>query len=126
MARNLAPFDPYAAIWHYLATVRTSPNAREGLEFDTLSLDRPEWPRPLVEMLLGHMAPYKLWALAADDDAGRQETKRCEAAYYAGEAFELVGKSGDALLRYQKARRICPKTLIEYAAAQAGLERMRP
>lgn len=116
--------DAYAAIWHYLASLRAGDADNFTLARNTAWLK--VWPAPVVRFYLGQLsAPQLLAAATAERDPVKRNQQQCEANYYLGE-FELAaGRKGEARARFEKAKEICPLDFAESEEAAVELERMR-
>lgn len=118
--------DAYAAIWHYLASLRAGAADRFTLARNTATLAPKAWPAPVVRFYLGQLtAPQLLEAAAAHPDPARRNEQQCEANYYLGESALAAGHPDEARALLGKAKEICPLDFAEADAAGVELERMR-
>src|SRR5262249_47544018 len=112
------PDEPYSALWLYLAHARSDAAvARRELEINATKFQRM-WPYPVAELLLGWRTPAVTLAAAGNNDG------RCEAQFYIGEWHLLRGSRAQAAAALQIAADTCPKGFVEFAGAQAELQRL--
>ena len=83
-------------------------------------LKTKEWPYAVIELFLGKRQPDATLAAASKPD------EQCEASFYIGEWHILQSRPADAEPLLRKAAETCPKTFLEYSAAQAELKRLKP
>jgi lipoprotein NlpI len=118
-AVRLKPTDVYPALWLYLARARSGdPAASAELESNAKQFKASEWPYPLVEFYLGRSS------LEATLAAPTKSDDRCAAQFYIGEWQLLQADRSAAITSLNAAIDICPKTFVEYRAAQAELKRL--
>lgn len=124
-AGNLDPRDIYVALW--LEIVGKRNHAPTQLAKLTTFLDMTKWPAPIVQLYLGKTKPAALLAAAAAIDPAGKDGPTCEAHFYGGE-FALMqskGKKDEATRLLAQAVGECPKSFLEYGAANAELKALR-
>jgi lipoprotein NlpI len=117
-AFGLLPKNAYVMLWAYLARDRAGQPAREPLAGDAATLDRGEWPWPIVAAYLGQTDQAAVLA------ASRGNTdQQCEADFYFGAKTEATDPTvARALL--EQAAAICPAHFIEAPAARLEIEKL--
>jgi tetratricopeptide (TPR) repeat protein len=111
----------YAMLFRYLARARADEAAAKvELEANAGRLKTKEWPYAVIELYLGRR-PVELTLGAA-----AKPNDRCQVQFYTGEWLILQNKPTEAGASLRKALEICSKDLVEYAAAQAELKRLKP
>ena len=119
-----ASFQPsvnlYALLFWHLAQARNGSLDSAGLASRVAPLAIKDWPGPVIDMFLGRQSPEALAAAASNDQ------ERCEAAFYIGEWDMLQRQPGPAVSQFERALSTCPRSYIEYHAADAELHRLQP
>jgi tetratricopeptide (TPR) repeat protein len=110
---------PYPSLLGYLAQSRSGQPVTD-LEPAMQRLKNGEWPYPVFELFIGRRDPQ------ATLDAAQKPEEHCEAQFYVGEWQLLRGDRTAARPHLEEAEADCPKTFIEYGAAQAELRRLGP
>ena len=124
-AADLAPADPYAALWRFLAQARTGQPDEAAAELERRAgrLNTAVWPGPIVSLFLGRLAPDAL-------DPGEhvlpleQLGANCELHFYRGEHHLLHGESERAAAEFRLAVATGITEYVEYGAAQRELDRL--
>lgn len=126
-AVQLDPLDGYTVLWLHLARVWAGMDDAAEFSRNAGSLDRLQWPGPLLDLYLGAASAEKVRAAvaaAADPKTRREQT--CEADFYVG-AYELLrGARSEAKKLLQAAADGCPPYFLEATAAKAQLKRLGP
>jgi lipoprotein NlpI len=117
---ELDPRDAYTAMWREIVARRGSQPSR--LADTTAQLDMTKWPAPVVRMFLGETTPEAVLAAAQDSDPQVQKSQRCEANFFAGELALQRGSKEEAARLFGLAATDCPKTFIEWSAANVELK----
>ena len=113
--------DGYAMLFRYLARARAGETgAAAELEANAGRLKTKDWPYAAIELYLGRRSPELTLGAASKPE------QQCEAHFYTGEWLILQKKPAEAETALRKAVETCPKTFVEYAAAQAELKRLKP
>ena len=120
-AAEINPKNAYHAIWLEIAERRQKLPGR--LAQTTKQVDMKAWPAPIVRLFLGEVTPAELGAAAEQKDAKPWEV--CGARFYSAELALLNGQKADALRLYRQAVKDCPRSNIEWAAAQVALRSRR-
>jgi tetratricopeptide (TPR) repeat protein len=110
---------PYPSLIRFLALARAG-QATPDLQPAMLRLNSRDWPYAVFELFLGRSDP------AATLAAAQKPEERCEAQFYVGEWQLLKGDRAAARPHIEEAAGSCPKTFIEYTAAQAEVRRLGP
>jgi tetratricopeptide (TPR) repeat protein len=125
-AAGLFGYDPYVAIWRYLAQARAGhaeAAARDLAQSSSGNRDTA-WPAPVVGLYLDRGDPGSVFRTAQQGDARAQGDQQCEAAFYVGEWHLLHGEKGQALRFFEDAQRNCRKSFSESGGARAELDRL--
>src|SRR5262245_41157703 len=107
-------------LWLYLARVRSGWDAvaAAGQLQEQIQLPAPQWPYPLVELLLGRRTPEDTLA------AAQSPAEQGAAHFYIGSWHLLRGDHAAAIAAFKMAADTCPREFIEYAGARAELKRL--
>ncbi len=125
IALQKAPNSPYYALWLYLAQVRAGdPYAQAALAANAKRLDLAGWPEPVFRFLLGQIDEQALYAAAGNGDAATIKEQTCEVNFYAGQMGLMTGERARARRLFDKAKRNCLPSYIEYKGAQVEFDRM--
>lgn len=89
----------YVAIWLYLTAKRTLEDA-EKIVKPYLGNKKSEWPRPILDYLMGASTWEQAQNASLDED--KDPSKLCELYYYAGEKALIEGRNHDALDLFSK------------------------
>ncbi len=116
----LDPGDSYTALWIEIVNKRSHLVSR--LAEASKSLDMTKWPAPVIRLYLGRMAPAALLAAAADANPNTNNGQLCEAYLYSGEWSLQREKRDEAMRMFSLAVAQCPKSFLEYGAANAELK----
>ena len=110
---------PYPGLIGFLAASRAG-QAAPDLEATVQRMKGRDWPYAVFELFLGQRDP------AATLAAAGKPAERCEAQFYVGEWQLIKGDRAAARQHFAEAVGICPKSFIEYNAAQGELRRLGP
>jgi tetratricopeptide (TPR) repeat protein len=137
----------YRILWLYLARVSAT---KSGLDNDyawhelwsgaqklrehakMLKLKKPEWPFPVIELLLDLQNVENTLndSKRLDNEAAKRlakpdiHNKACEAHFYVGKLYLLRAKAAEAREALKEAERVCPNEDIESIWAKAELNRL--
>ncbi len=75
--------------------------------------------------LLGQITVADLSAAANHSDAGIRKAQTCEANFYGGKLASQRGKKEEAKRLFELAAAECPRSFIEYGAANSELRSLR-
>jgi len=118
-ASQLAPRDPYAALWLDIAGQRS--NLPSRLPQAVTRIDMTAWPAPVIRLFMGQLTPAAVLAAAEHPDATVKLGHICETNFYSGE-FALRGAdTAEAKRLFGLAARDCPKSFAEWEGATAEL-----
>jgi lipoprotein NlpI len=121
-ARELAPADPYSALWADIVGERNKRPSQLAAAAERL--DMTNWPAPLVRFYLGQSTTTAVMiAAGSNGDPVRSANQVCEANFYLGE-FALRSASKAEATRLLKLAADCPPDFFERSAAQAELKRL--
>jgi len=81
-----------------------------------------KWPAPVIGLFLGQMTQAAVLAAADDPDPVKKKGQVCEANFYAGELSLLKGTKDDAGRLFLFAVGNCPRTFLEWDAANDELK----
>jgi lipoprotein NlpI len=123
-ASELDRTDPYTALWLEILGKRGRGGSQ--LAKAATSMDMNKWPAPIVRLYLGQMTPADVNAAADNADAAMKKAQTCEANFYGGKLASLRGKKDEAKRLFELAAAECPKSFIEYGAANSELRTLRP
>jgi len=90
------------------------------------AIDMSKWPAPIVRLYLGQITPADASTAADDRDATVKKGQACEVNFYGGKIALLRGKKDDAKRLFELAAAECPRSFLEYGAANAELRTLRP
>jgi lipoprotein NlpI len=121
---GLDPNEPYTSLW--LEIVDRNSRAARQLAKATAKIDMTKWPAPIVRLYLGQIAPADLNAAADNPNAAIKKEQVCEANFYSGRLALQRGKKDDAKHLFELAAAECPRSFLEYGAANAELRTLRP
>jgi tetratricopeptide (TPR) repeat protein len=110
---------PYPNLFRFLAQTRAGQPVSD-LEPAAQRMKGRHWPYAVLELYLGRRDA------AAALTAAQKPEERCEAQFYVGEWRLLQGDRAQAQQLLEEAAGGCPKSFIEYRAAQAELRRLAP
>jgi lipoprotein NlpI len=124
IALTRKPGNSYGALWLHLARLRSGDaTAAPGLAQWTDAHDQKDWPRPIIDFMLGRADRTTIdTAIAAADKPDTRRDRRCEADYFVGEWLMVAGRSVPAKPLFERAAADCPHYFIEWAGARAELE----
>ena len=122
-ASELDRHDAYTALWLEILGKRGRGN--DQLSKAVTSIDMNQWPAPIVRLYLGQITVADLNAAANHSDAGIKKAQTCEANFYGGKLASQRGKKDDAKRLFELAAAECPKSFIEYGAANSELRSLR-
>ena len=111
---------PYTAIW--LDIVNKRSNLPSRLAQAMMQIDMTKWPGPVIRLYLGQLTPAAVLAAADDPDANTKRGQVCEANFYSGEAALQQGATKEAARLFRLAAVGCPKSFVEYSAANTELK----
>ena len=114
-ASEIAPNDPYIALWHHIAGWRSGPSVSPAKP--SSEIDLAEWPGAVLRLFRGEIMPPALLEAADSDDPEKKRARLCEAAFYVGMLKLQMGENDTAQLQFQIAARDCPPEFIERQAA---------
>ncbi len=109
----------YALLFRYLARRRSGEAASKELQANAGRLKDKKWPYAIIELYLGQRSPQAMI------DAADSSDEKCEAQFHISQWNILQARQSAAVTALKTAVDICPKTLIEYAAALAELKRRK-
>ena len=121
-AAELAPKDPYGALWLEIAERRSGLPGHLAEAARQLALTA--WPAPLVRLFLGETSLAAALAAAHVPDVTRSRRKVCDVNLYGAEFAILQGRNDEALELYRLAAGECPSDFIEWTAANAALREL--
>jgi lipoprotein NlpI len=123
-ASELDRHDPYTALWLEILGKRSRGGSQ--LAKAATSIDMNRWPAPIVRLYLGQITPAEVTAAADQGDAAMKKAQTCEANFYAGKFAAQRGKKDQAKQLFELAAAQCPRSFIEYGAANSELRTLRP
>jgi tetratricopeptide (TPR) repeat protein len=124
-AADLAPVDPYVAIWRFLAHARSGHAGEAAAELTRRAarFNAAVWPGPIVSLYLGRLAPDALMP-GGHVLPLEQLGASCELHFYRGEHHLLRGDVERAAEEFRLAVATGVNEYIEYAAAERELDRL--
>ena len=117
------PHRPYLVLWYAMSASRAGRLDQAALAADMAVLDSGDWPAALLDFYRGKTTADQVNRAAARGDEQTASGQKCEADFYIAE-WQLANNNplaAKALL--QAAMGECPKTFVEYSAAQVELKR---
>jgi lipoprotein NlpI len=115
----------YDLLWLGLTGLRTGQTAAAKMGAAAQSVDRGEWPWPLIAFFLGGSAEATLQAAASTGDPATRQGQQCEVGFYLGEWKLAYQDRGDAKSLFQQAVKLCPDNFIELEPAKAELAKLQ-
>lgn len=117
---ELAPTDPYVALWLDIANRRGNrPSRLAGM---AKQINLTVWPSPVINLYLGQSTPDAVLASADTANAETKKDRLCDASFYIAEFVLQQGRKAEAVRLFRRAAADCRKTFIEYGAAIAELK----
>jgi lipoprotein NlpI len=86
------------------------------------TIDMTAWPAPVIRMFLGQMTPAAVLAAADDADTTKKKGQVCVANFFGGEWALRQGAKVEAALLFRSAASDCPKSFVQFSAANAELK----
>ena len=121
---ELNPKRLYTRLWLEIARKR---NGQPGqLAESAGQLDMGKWPAPLIRLFLGDETLDAVLVAADDPGVTKKKGQICEANFYAGELALTQGATEEAIRLLHLAADGCPRTFVEWPAANAELHRLNP
>jgi lipoprotein NlpI len=118
-ASALDPNDVYVALWLDIANKRGKSASR--LAKATTQSDLTKWPGPIIRFYLGKTTQAELLVAAEASDPAVKAAHLCEANFYSGKLALQRRKNDEAKHLFELAAASCPKSFLEYFAANAEL-----
>ena len=87
-------------------------------------VDLSPWPGPVVKFFNQRMTEEELLKAAEDGPDQTRQDRQCEAAFYLGEHYLIVGDEAKAKTFFRRAVNTRRLTLREYVAARTELVRL--
>jgi tetratricopeptide (TPR) repeat protein len=115
----------YAVIWHYLSQKRAGKAEAVRLSEYTARLDLTKWPGPVLELFLGKTTPEGLLAAAKDRYKTLENQKLCEAYFYLGQYYLIMGEESMGRTMFQRCLDTGVKAFVEYEGANIELSRQK-
>jgi lipoprotein NlpI len=122
-ARRLDPGSAYGALWREIVARRSDQPSQ--LAEAATRLDMTKWPAPIVRLFLGETTAEEVLAAADDKDPVKKKGQVCEANFFTAELALLRGFREEALRLFDLAATDCPRTFVEWQAANAELGALR-
>jgi lipoprotein NlpI len=118
-ANALDPKEAYVALWLEIVNKRSQLPSR--LPQQIAQIDMTKWPAPVIRLFLGQMTPEGALAAVGDVNPNTKKGQVCEENFYSGELAVQQGAKDEATRLFRLAVANCPKTFIEFDAANAEL-----
>jgi lipoprotein NlpI len=115
----------YDLLWAKLSRLKARTADDPEFKEDVRALGTDDWPRPILEFLLGASTLEAVNAAADNGDADTQVNQNCEVGFYVGEWQLLHGNEPAAKALLQRAVNTCPKAFIELDPAIAELKTIK-
>jgi tetratricopeptide (TPR) repeat protein len=119
---ELNPKSIYTRLWLEIARKRSGQPGQ--LAESAGQLDMEKWPAPLIRLFLGDETLDAVLVAADDPSAAKKKGQICEANFYAGELALNQGATDEAVRLLHLAADGCPRTFVEWPAANADLRRL--
>lgn len=117
----------YSMLFLHVARLRSgAADAKDKLRDAAQTMDRKDWPGPVVSFYLGELGEAELLRKAKHSDPRRQLEQECEAFFYIGERNLVDGDSRKAAHRFESAVGTHIDNFVEFHAARAELGRLTP
>lgn len=112
----------YAVLWLHIAVERGRLERQDPIALAERQLGDGEWPAPIVAMYLGKIEPQAAMAAATSRDPRTALMLRCEAAFYAGQAYLMRQETSSAQEMFQTAVATGVTEFLEYDWSVRELE----
>src|SRR5262249_44326851 len=116
--------EPYTALWLEIVDRRGRTASR--LAKTAAAIDMTKWPAPIVRLYLGQITLADATTAADDRNAAIKKGQVCDANFYSGKLALQRGKKDDAKRLFELAAAECPRSFLEYGAANAELRTFQP
>ena len=116
----------HAVIWQHIARMHTGQDDRQEFESNSQSYLSDKWPGPVLAFYLGKITMDEMMAKAEARDPKDSSDQKCEAIYYAGEAYLQKGMKDEAIKNFQLASTTCPSDFVEKINADVELAALKP
>ncbi|GAA0570337.1 hypothetical protein GCM10008942_18940 [Rhizomicrobium electricum] len=114
---------PYVLLWQAMVAHRAGKLDAAEIAAGLAAIDSG-WPKPLVDLYLGHATPASVESDAESLRVRVAKDRRCEADFYIAEWHLGRNDTPQATPLLLEAMRSCPLGFIEYDAAKAELKRL--
>lgn len=98
---RIAPKDSFAALFLYIAEVRSHKARTDSLARNAANLNMSKWPAPAVPLFLKKASPQQV--LKSARNSGNQQRKMCDAYFFIGQWHLIRGDATKATQFFQKA-----------------------
>jgi tetratricopeptide (TPR) repeat protein len=115
----------YDLLWAKLSRLKAGTADDPEFTEAVRSLGADDWPRPILDLLLGASTSEAVNAAAAKGDPDAQVNQNCEVGFYVGEWQLLHGNEPAAKALLERAVNTCPKSFIELDPAIAELKTIK-
>ncbi|TPN28365.1 rhomboid family intramembrane serine protease [Mesorhizobium sp. B2-3-3] len=110
----------YNDLWRIMAMgYAKDPELQAQAQQAQAKLPPATWPYPIFDLFMGRLPPEVMQKKAIGND------QLCEAVFYGAEEDLIGGHTEDARPLLKNALSICPKTFIEFGAAELELKRLQ-
>jgi lipoprotein NlpI len=118
-ASELDRKSAYVALWLDIVEKRSRLAGRLQQSFS--QIDMTTWPAPVIRLFIGQLTPEAVLVAADDPDPIKKKDKICEANFYSGAMALHQGKRAEAVRLFRLAAADCPRSSVEWFAANAEL-----
>jgi lipoprotein NlpI len=120
------PQDAYSVIWLHLTRMRMHTDDKAEFAKNAAALTSTEWPRPIVDYMLGNIDALALTAAANNGSlSGALRDQNCEADYYTGILALDRGDKDTGFGDLRSAAHSCHPGFIEYTMSKWALQQAR-
>jgi tetratricopeptide (TPR) repeat protein len=121
---KLNPTNAYSVLWLHVARRRLGLDDSKQLVKQSAKADLSKWPWPILKFYLGKVTADQMIGAVTSPDVKAENSRICEANFFAGEDALLNRHDTPARLLLQTALDVCPIRNFHHDAAAAELRRL--
>ncbi len=121
---DMDPRDSYGMTWLYLSRERDGRTGELQLVVQSVNLNPKHWPNPVVFFFLDELTTELLINATPDSNKNIEEKRICEAHFFIGQKFLLLGENIKACQSFKKCLEY-PCQIFMVSAAQKEISRLK-